>query len=83
LALSLWSNKSKRQKIVFICNDPTRVANTSEFMPILVDEMHRLGIKDEDMTIVFALGTHRLMTHEEMGGGSKRMPAVADKIRMV
>jgi len=42
------------QKIVFICNDPTRVANTSEFMPILVDEMHRLGIKDEDMTIVFA-----------------------------
>lgn len=69
------------QKIVFICNDPTRVANTSEFMPILVDEMHRLGIKDEDMTIVFALGTHRLMTHEEMVEAVS--PAVAGKIRMV
>lgn len=54
------------QKIAFICNDPTRVANTHEFMPILVRELNKLGIRDEDMRIVFALGTHRLMTHEEM-----------------
>lgn len=53
-------------KIAFICNDPTRVANTYAFMPILVDEMNKLGVKDEDMHIVFALGTHRCMTHEEM-----------------
>ena len=54
------------QKIAFICNDPTRVANSFVFMPILVNEMNKLGIKDEDMHIVFALGTHRNMTHEEM-----------------
>ena len=35
-------------------------------MPVLVDEMNRLGIKDEDMKIVFSLGSHRDMTHEEM-----------------
>lgn len=46
--------------------DPTRVANSFVFMPILVNEMNKLGIKDEDMHIVFALGTHRNMTHEEM-----------------
>ena len=53
-------------KIAFICNDSTRVANTHDFMPILVDEMNKLGVKDEDMKIVFALGTHRAMSHEEM-----------------
>ncbi|MDY6029193.1 MAG: nickel-dependent lactate racemase [Acidaminococcaceae bacterium] len=53
-------------KVAFICNDPTRVANSHEFMPLLVDEMNKLGVKDEDMRIVFALGTHRDMTEEEM-----------------
>lgn len=28
--------------------------------------MNKLGVKDEDMHIVFALGTHRCMSHEEM-----------------
>lgn len=53
-------------KVAFICNDSTRMANTHAFMPILVDELNKLGIRDEDMKIVFALGTHRAMTHEEM-----------------
>ena len=55
--------------VAFICNDPTRVANSFDFMPVIVDEMNRLGVKDEDMKIVFALGTHRAMTHEEMVEG--------------
>ncbi len=54
------------QKVAFICNDPTRVANSHDFMPILVEELNKLGIKDEDMRIVFALGTHRKMTQQEM-----------------
>lgn len=54
------------QKVAFICNDPTRVANSFDFMPVLVNEMNKLGVKDEDMHIVFALGTHRPMTEEEM-----------------
>ena len=49
--------------VAFICNDPTRVANSFDFMPILVNEMNRLGVKDEDMRIVFSLGTHRDMPH--------------------
>ena len=52
--------------VAFICNDPTRVANSEIFMPILVEEMNRLGVPDENMRIVFALGTHRAMTPEEM-----------------
>lgn len=52
--------------VAFICNDPTRVANSYDFMPVLVEEMNRLGVKDEDMSIVFSLGTHRDMTQAEM-----------------
>ncbi|HIU64191.1 MAG TPA: nickel-dependent lactate racemase [Candidatus Avacidaminococcus intestinavium] len=54
------------QTVAFICNDPTRVANSFDFMPVLVNELNRLGVKDEDMRIVFALGTHRTMSAEEM-----------------
>lgn len=52
--------------VAFICNDPTRVANSNIFMPILVNEMNRLGVPDENMRIVFSLGTHRAMTDAEM-----------------
>ena len=68
------------QTVAFICNDPTRVANSFDFMPVLVNEMNKLGVKDEDMRIVFALGTHRLMTHEEMVEGVGE--EVASRLKM-
>lgn len=52
--------------VAFICNDLTRVANSFDFMPVLVNEMNKLGVPDENMHILFSLGTHRNMTHEEM-----------------
>ena len=54
------------ETVVFIVNDPTRVANSHVFMPILLAEVNAAGIKDEDISIVFALGAHRNMTLEEM-----------------
>ena len=68
------------QTVTFICNDPTRVANSFDFMPVLVNELNKLGIPDENMQIVFSLGTHRLMTHEEMveGVGAE----VASRLKM-
>ncbi len=67
-------------KIAFICNDSTRVANTHVFMPILVDELNKMGVKDEDMHIVFALGTHRCMSVEEMT--EQVGAAVAGRLKM-
>ncbi len=55
--------------VTFICNDPTRVANSFDFMPVLANEMNRLGVPDENMQIVFSLGSHRLMTQKEMCEG--------------
>ena len=31
------------QTVTFICNDPTRVANSFDFMPVLVNEMNKLA----------------------------------------
>lgn len=66
--------------VAFICNDPTRIANSEIFMPILVNEMNKLGVPDENMKIVFALGTHRAMTPEEME--KEVSPEVARRIKM-
>ena len=68
------------QTVTFICNDPTRVANSFDFMPVLVNEMNKLGIPDENMQIVFSLGTHRLMSHEEMVEGVGE--EVASRLKM-
>jgi len=54
------------QTVTFIVNDPTRVANSDVFMPVLIEELNETGVRDEDMQIVFALGTHRAMTDKEM-----------------
>jgi nickel-dependent lactate racemase len=47
---------------------------------VLVNEMNRLGVPDENMQIVFSLGTHRLMTQEEMAEGVGK--EVAGRLRM-
>lgn len=65
----------------FICNDLTRVANSFDFMPVFLDEMNRLGVPDENMTIVFALGAHRDMTPEEMAQAVGE--DVARRVKMV
>ena len=69
------------ETVVFIVNDPTRVANSHVFMPILLDEMNAAGIPDSKMTIIFALGTHRLMTEAEMV--QEVGESVAKRVKMV
>ena len=56
------------ETVTIIANDTTRVANTHVFMPILLDYLNACGIPDENIKILFALGTHREMTEEEMVG---------------
>ena len=54
------------QTVAFIVNDPTRIARSYVFLPVMMDELNAVGVPDSDMRIVFALGTHRAMTEEEM-----------------
>lgn len=68
------------ETVALIVNDPTRVANSHVFMPILLDELNAAGVPDKDMFVIFALGTHRDMTEEEMAAAVGA--EVAKRVRM-
>lgn len=53
-------------KVVIIADDNTRLTPTEKIIPVLLDEMNTAGVRDEQMTIIIALGTHRFMTAEEI-----------------
>lgn len=53
------------EKIAIITSDITRPIPTYTVMPALLDELYAAGAKPEDITLVFALGSHRCHTEEE------------------
>lgn len=53
------------EKIAVITSDITRPMPTCKVMPALLDELYAAGVKPEDITLVFALGSHRSQTDEE------------------
>lgn len=54
------------EKIAIVTSDITRPCPTWLIMPPLMEKLHKAGVKDEDVTLVFALGSHRRHTPEEM-----------------
>ncbi len=54
------------EKIVIITSDITRPMPSYLVVPILLDELYAAGIRREDISLVFALGSHRKHTPEEM-----------------
>lgn len=52
-------------KIVIVVSDVTRPTPTARILPPLLEELRLGGAKRENITIVFALGLHRLQTEEE------------------
>lgn len=54
------------EKIAVITSDVTRPMPTAVVMPALLDEMYLAGVRPEDITLVFGLGSHRRQTTEEM-----------------
>ncbi len=53
------------ETVVIIVNDVTRLARSDIFLPPIVDTLNRGGVPDADISIVFALGTHRAQTEAE------------------
>ena len=53
------------EKIAVVTSDLTRPMPTYKVMPALLDELYAAGVKKEDVTLVFALGSHRKQTDEE------------------
>ena len=54
------------EKVAIVTSDITRPMPTYVVMPPLLDSLYEAGVKKEDITLVFALGSHRHHTPEEM-----------------
>lgn len=54
------------EKIAIITSDITRPMPTWTVMPPLLEELCAAGVRPKDITLVFALGSHRSHTTEEM-----------------
>lgn len=54
------------KKIAIVTSDITRPLPSYKILPSLLDELNRAGADDANITVVFALGSHRSHTEEEM-----------------
>lgn len=53
------------EKIAIVTSDITRPMPSRLVLPSVLDELAEAGVRDEDITVVFALGSHRKHTEEE------------------
>ena len=59
------------EQVVIVSSDITRPVPTARLMPFILDELYAAGAKPEDITLVFALGSHRahnLAEREKLAG---------------
>lgn len=56
------------QKVVIITSDVTRPVPSYKIIPAILAELEHAGVEDKDITVVFALGSHRRQTEDEMRG---------------
>lgn len=52
-------------RVAIVTSDITRYTGSELYLPILVDELNRCGIRDNDIEIIIALGIHRKQTTAE------------------
>ena len=52
-------------KVAIVVDDFTRPAPSYLMVPPILEELNNAGVKNEDITIIFACGTHRPVTDEE------------------
>lgn len=62
--ISAWVKPGHR--ILLISDDNTRPTPSDKLLPPLVERLSKAGVKDSDITVLMALGTHRYMTEAEM-----------------
>jgi nickel-dependent lactate racemase len=53
-------------RVVVVHTDITRATPNDRLLPVLLDELHGVGIASEDITLLNGLGTHRPQTEAEL-----------------
>ncbi len=65
-ALPLREQVRGKKNVVFVADDNTRLTPTDILLPILLGECNAAGVPDAAISVIIALGTHRVMTEEEI-----------------
>lgn len=68
-------------KTVILADDATRPAPSGMMVAPILEELNAAGIKDENVTVIFACGTHRAVTHDE--AVSLLGEAVVDRVKTI
>ena len=53
------------EKVAVVTSDITRYSGSEIYLPILIDELNSIGISDDNIEIIIALGIHRKQTEAE------------------
>jgi nickel-dependent lactate racemase len=69
------------RRVVIIADDLTRQTPVDTIIPILLDELRAGGIRDEQVGVLIALGTHRPMSRAEIE--ARFGPAVTGRVPVV
>jgi nickel-dependent lactate racemase len=79
--LRLRDMVSKNGKVVILADDRTRLTPQKLIIPIVLEELYEAGLKNDQIKIVIAYGTHRSMTIDEIEErfGSKLMTTLEIK----
>jgi hypothetical protein len=56
----------RARRVAVLVDDMTRPTPVDLILPVVLEELSRRGIRDEQVTVVIALGSHRPMTEEEI-----------------
>jgi nickel-dependent lactate racemase len=56
----------RNDKISIVINDNTRITPSKEILPVLLNRLDNLRIKEENIEILIAVGSHRPVTEKEM-----------------
>jgi lactate racemase len=57
---------SKNDKVVILADDRTRLTPQKRIIPVVLSELYKAGLKNDQIKIVIAYGTHRPMTRDEI-----------------
>lgn len=66
---SLGRKLNDASRVVILIEDLTRKSPKKAVLASLLKHLHGLGVKEENISIVIALGTHRALTADELADG--------------
>ncbi len=63
---ALKDQVSTKDKVLILIEDNTRITPVDKMLPILINYLVKAGVRKENIEILTAPGTHRVMTEEEV-----------------